>query len=129
VQVAWSRFWQVNTKLMTLPAAKLQQTVASVAVDPARKQMLATVTTYKSTHLTQYGYVINHPYWQRRIAGKSTAVMGDCLDGSHFGTRYTTTGQKHTVGPPRDNTRASFVKGRDGVWRVQSIVYLLDVKC
>ena len=129
VQAAWTRFWRVNTSLMVTPAARLENTVTSVAVGPARKQMLATVTIYKSKHLTQYGFVINHPYWQKPVAGKNTAVMGDCLDGSHFGTRSTITGQKRTVGPARDNTKASFVRGSDGLWRVQSIVYLLDVKC
>lgn len=129
VETAWTKFWNVKTRLMATPTSRLAGAVASVAVDPTRKQMLAAVTIYRSKKLTQYGFVINHPYWQKPIAGKRAAVMGDCLDGSHFGTKSTITGQKRTVGPARDNTKASFVRGSDGVWRVQSIVYLLDVKC
>jgi hypothetical protein len=60
---------------------------------------------------------------------KSTAVMRDCLDGSHSGTLSLTTGKKLTVGPARDNARATFVRDGAGVWRVQLVEYLLDVKC
>jgi hypothetical protein len=114
---------------MTIPAAMLQATVAQVAVDPIRKEMISTVSLFKSTNQTQYGYVVNHPYWQQSVSGKTMAVMGDCLDGSHFGSMYVTTGKKHTVGAARSNTKTAFVKGPDGVWRVQTIAYLLDVKC
>jgi hypothetical protein len=129
VEAAWAKFWGVNTRLFAIPSSQIKPEIAAVAVDPTREQMLSQISVFRSLKQGQYGYVINHPYWTRPIAGKSTAVMRDCLDGSHSGTLSLTTGKKLTVGPARDNARATFVRDGAGVWRVQLVEYLLDVKC
>ena len=83
---------------------------------------------FRSLKQSQYGFVTTRPYWTQPINGKNRAVMGDCMDSSHFGT-VSASGKKLTVGTPRDNTRTTFVRDAAGVWRVQLIQYLLDVKC
>jgi hypothetical protein len=129
VEAAWTKFWGVYETLFKIPAGQLQSKIASVAIDPTRKQMLAEVSVFHSTHRTLYGAVVNRPYWTKPIAGSDTATMGDCMDQSKFGSMSTTTGKKLSVGVQRDNTTASLVKGKDGVWRVKTVVYLLDKKC
>ena len=55
--------------------------------------------------------------------------MGDCMDTSRYGTLVVKTGVRRTVGRAKDNTRATFLKGSDGAWRVQKIEYLVDTPC
>jgi len=127
VQQAWTKFWSVNTRLHALPAKNVEEAITSVAVDPTLGQMRTELSLFTSTHLANYGYVINHLY-ETTLDDSSSAVVKDCMDQSHFGS-MTTAGLKKTVGVARDNTTAALVKGTDGVWRVRNIVYLLDVKC
>jgi hypothetical protein len=129
VEAAWTKFWQVYAKITKVQATELVSSVDHVAVDPIRKEMIGGAKVAATAHRTDYGYVINHPYWQQSVGGMKTAVMGDCQDQSHYGSMSTTTGQKLTVGVAHDNMKASFVKGSDGLWRVQTIVYLKGVSC
>ncbi len=129
VVAAWKKFWQINTQLMRIPAPQLATRIGEVAIGATRAQMLRAVKGFRATHQAQYGYVINHPYWKASVGGKTSALIYDCMDQSHFGSLYTTTGVKHTVGVAHDNTRGVLVEGTDGIWRVQEIVYLLDQKC
>jgi hypothetical protein len=117
----------VTTRLHALPAKNVESAIKSVAVDPALGEMRTELSLFASTHLTNYGYVVNHLY-ETTLGGSSSAVVKDCMDQSHFGS-MTTAGVKKTVGVARDNTTAALVRGTDGAWRVRNIVYLLDVKC
>jgi len=129
VETAWTKFWRVYAGLTKLPSADLVVTVDRVAVDPIRKEMISGAKVARSAHRTDYGYVVNHPYWRQRINGAAKAVIGDCQDQSHYGSMSTTTGQKLTVGVAHDNMRGSLAKGSDGIWRVETIVFLRDTKC
>jgi hypothetical protein len=68
-------------------------------------------------------------YWEQSVDGKSTAVMEDCTDTSQSGSMFAATGERRTVGVPDNNTRATFVKGPDGVWRVKEIFFFVDLTC
>ena len=127
VQQAWSRFWSVNVRLHSIPTGELESAITNVAVDPALGQMRSERAVFSATHLTGYGYVVNHPY-ATTLRTADSAVVKDCMDESHYGS-MTTSGVKKTVGVARDNATAALVKGTDGIWRVKNIVYLLDVKC
>ncbi len=129
VEAAWSKFWSVYTTLHTIPPAQLDAAVASVSVDPTSKGMLAEYATSLTQKLTDYGYVVTHPYWQQSINGSSTAVMGDCQDQSNFGSVSTVSNDKRTVGVAHDNIKATLEKGADGIWRVELIEYLTGVPC
>src|SRR5207249_1056396 len=62
VQQAWTKFWSVNTRLHAIPPGEVESVIASVAVDPTLGQMRTELSLFASTHLTNYGYVVNHPY-------------------------------------------------------------------
>lgn len=129
VEQAWSTYWQIHQGLLAKPSTEWPATVATVAVDPTRQQVLDEARTFASSGMGFYGQVVNHPYWNRPIDGQGLAVMGDCMDTSRYGTLVVKTGVKRTVGRAKDNTRATFVKGDDGTWRVQKIEFLVDTPC
>jgi len=129
VEKAWARFLSVNDDLVRTPEASRVSQATAVAVDPTLSQMLKDAKQFASAGIDYYGSAIPHPYWERPIAAKSTAVMGDCSDTSDSGSFYTATGKKKTVGVPDNNTRVTFVKDESGAWRVAEIFYLIDVKC
>ena len=128
VQQAWAKFWSVYVGMHRLPAAQVGPAIAAVAVTPTLQLMKTELTLFAETHLDNYGHVVNHVY-ETTVKSPTTAVVKDCMDQSQFGSLYTTTGKKRTVGVARDDTTASLVKGSDGTWRVQRLAVLLDVKC
>jgi hypothetical protein len=113
--------------MYSLPPGSATRVVSSVAVDPALQQMKSEIVMFNQAHIARYGYSISHPY-STTVTG-SQAVIKDCMDQSHAGSLFTTSGAKRSVGQARDNTTAALVKGADGVWRVKNVVYLLDMKC
>ena len=127
VQQAWTKFWSVTVSMYALPRGSATRAISSVAVDPALQQMKSEIVLFNETHIARYGYSVSHPYGTT-VTGNQ-AVIKDCMDQSHAGSLFTTSGAKRSVGQARDNTTAALVKGADGVWRVKNIVYLLDVKC
>ena len=131
VAAAWSRFYStyLRVETPTVPASHRPALVGAVAVNPVYGQVLSEAADFSKVGVSTYGTVTHHPYWPEPVAGKSTVVMGDCMDQSHYGSKSIKTGQKRTVGVARDNTRSTLVLGADGVWRVRSIRYLVDVKC
>jgi hypothetical protein len=129
VEQSWTTYWQVHQTLLDEPAADWPAAVDAVAVDPTRQQVLDEAKTFTSSGMGFYGDVVNHPYWNSPIDGKDLAVMGDCMDTSRYGTVVVKTGVKRTVGRAKDNTRATFHNGDDGIWRVQKIEFLVDVPC
>lgn len=129
VEASWARFWALSGRLASASRSSVGAEIAAVAVEPTKSQMMTQFNLFQSLKQGQYGYVVNHPYWTQSIGGKSTAVMGDCVDGSHSGTLSLVTGKKLTVGPARDNARATFVQDASGTWRVRLVEYLLDQKC
>jgi hypothetical protein len=130
VEAAWAHYWSVYETFDTkVPKSRWDQVIAAIAVDPIRSQILKAARSNLIIGVVGYGYVVNHPFWQTPINGRSTAVMGDCMDQSHYGSMLAKTGQKRTVGVAHDNTRATLVRGADGKWRVKQVEYLLNVKC
>ena len=130
VEAAWAHYWTVYETFQTkVPQAKWDSTIAGIAVDPIRAQVLKSARADLIIDVVTFGQVVNHPYWTTPVAGKTTAVMGDCMDQSHYGSMFAKTKKKRTVGVAHDNTRATLVRGTDGTWRVKQIEYLLDVKC
>jgi hypothetical protein len=130
VEAAWAHYWSVyETFESKTPQGRWDSTIAQIAVDPIRAQILKAARADRIIGAVTYGQVVPHPYWQVPINGKATATMGDCMDQSHYGSMFAKTGQKRSVGVAHDNIRASLIRGSDGRWRVKQIEYLLDVKC
>jgi hypothetical protein len=112
-----------------LPDDQREPALAKVAVDPLKSKILAEVRDSAAQGLDRYGSMTQHPYWEQRIDGSNTAVMGDCQDASQSGVINTSTGKQETVGVADNNTRIVFERGNDGVWRVHDIYYLVDKSC
>jgi hypothetical protein len=130
VEAAWAHYWAIyETFESKIPQSRWDSTIAQIAVDPIRAQILKAARADRIIGVVLYGQVVPHPYWRVPINGKATATMGDCQDSSHAGTMFAKTAQKRTVGVAHNNIRARLVRGSDGRWRVQQIEYLLDVKC
>jgi hypothetical protein len=130
VEAAWAHYWAVyETFRSTVPESRWDSTIAQIAVDPIRSQILKAARADRIIGAVPYGQVVPHPYWRTPINGGATATMGDCMDQSHYGSMFAKTGQKRSVGVAHDNLRATLVRGSDGRWRVKQIEYLLDVKC
>jgi hypothetical protein len=118
-----------GAKAIRSTPAQQKTLMSGVAVDPALTMVLESYAKFAKNGWTDYGTVTHRPYWSTPVAGKSTAVMGDCMDDSNYGSRDLKTGDKLTVGVARDNTRITAVKAADGAWRVQKVEYLVKVPC
>jgi hypothetical protein len=130
VEAAWAHYWAIyETFESKVPPSRWDSTIAQIAVDPIRAQILRAARADRIIGAITYGQVVPHPYWRVPINGKASATMGDCMDQSHYGSMFAKTGQKRSVGVAHDNIRATLVRGADGRWRVKQIEYLLDVKC
>lgn len=112
--------------LNSYPQAKWPSTVAAVAVEPIYGEVLNSVRTeQEKLGVVGFGYVVSHPYWPAAVTiGAKKIVMGDCLDGSHGGSKVAKTGKTKTVGKARTNIHATLVQGSDAKWRVMQIEYL-----
>ena len=91
--------------------------------------MLEAGTQFDAQGLQTYGTLGHRISWPQPINGAPTALIDDCQDRSQSGYFKTATGDKLTVGVPRDHYQGSLVKGDDGVWRVTQAFYLKDEPC
>lgn len=126
VQDAWLNYWKVSLALAKYPRAGWPARVKAISVNPIYTELLNSIRVQQDK-LGQvgYGYVISHPYWPKPpTTTTKSVVMGDCFDGSHAGTKLSTTGKVKTVGKPQTNIHATLVKGVDDKWRVNQIQYL-----
>jgi hypothetical protein len=111
------------------PAAEREALVATVAVDPARANMLKDAQKFDAQGLETYGELGHRISWPQTVAGRDYAVIDDCQDASQSGSLKTATGQKVTAGVARDHYQGRLVKSKDGVWRVEQVFYLKDEPC
>ena len=129
VEAQWIKSWDVLLGMGTTPAADREALAASVAVDPIKAKMLEAGIQFDSQGLQTYGTLGHRISWPQSINGAPTAVIDDCQDRSQAGSMKTATGDKVTVGVPRDHYQGNLVKGDDGVWRVAEVYYLKDEPC
>ena len=129
VEAQWVKSWDVYLAIATTPAADREALAATVAVDPIKAKMLEAGTQFDAQGLQTYGTLGHRISWPQPINGAPTAVIDDCQDASQTGSMKTATGDKATVGVPRDHYQGSLVRGDDGIWRVAQVFYLKDEPC
>jgi hypothetical protein len=129
VEAQWVKSWDVYLAIATTPAADREALAATVTVDPTKSNMLTDAAQFDSQGLHTYGTLGHRISWPQDINGKTTALIDDCQDRSGAGAYKTSTGDKITVGVPRDHYQGNLVKGDDGVWRVAEVYYLKDEPC
>lgn len=129
VESQWVKSWDVYLAIARTPAADREALIATVAVDPTKANMLSDAAKFDSQGLETYGALGHRISWPQPINGARTALIDDCQDRSQSGSMKTATGDKVTVGVPRDHYQGNLVKGDDGVWRVAEVYYLKDEPC
>jgi hypothetical protein len=129
VEAQWVKSWDVLLGIARTPAPDREALAATVAVDPIKAKMLEAATALDSQSLDTYGALGHRISWPQPINGGTNAVIDDCQDRSQAGSLNTATGDKVTVGVPRDHYQGSLVKGDDGIWRVAQVYYLKDEPC
>jgi hypothetical protein len=129
VEAQWVKSWDVYLAIATTPAADREALAATVTVDPTKTNMLTDAAQFDSQGLQTYGTLGHRISWPQDINDKTTALIDDCQDRSGAGAYKTSTGDKITVGVPRDHYQGNLVKGDDGVWRVAEVYYLKDEPC
>lgn len=129
IESQWIKSWDVYMEIARTPKAEREALVKTIAVDPARANMLKDAAKFDSQGLETYGELGHRISWPQPVGGRAFAVIDDCQDASHSGSRKTATGDRVTVGVARDHYQGRLVKGDDGVWRVEQVFYLKDEPC
>ncbi len=129
IEAVWTKYWNATLTLGKLPAHDRQAAMEEVAV-PALATIVVTATAKdEASGKGDYGTVTHRPFWAASVGGKATAVMADCMNTSMSGTLNIKTGQKLTVGVPRDNFRIAFVRTAANKWVVSKVDYVTNVVC
>lgn len=129
IEAQWMRYWRLYIDIVEMPEAVRPSAADAVAVDPTYSNLLKYADYFNDNGRQNYGTVKHRLSWMEPISGASQAVLSDCQDQSHFGASDAKSGKKLSVGVVRDNIKANFIKGQDGVWRISDIYYLLDIEC
>ena len=129
VESQWIKSWDVYLAIAVTPPADREALAATVTVDPTKANMLTDAAEFDAQGLQTYGTLGHRISWPQDINGKTTALIDDCQDRSQAGAFKTSTGDKISVGVPRDHYQGNLVKGDDGVWRVADVYYLKDEPC
>jgi len=129
IEAQWKTMWQVYAALPHTPESERQALAAQVAVDPALSNLLTDANTLNTKGWDTYGQFTSRISWPEPVDGKATAVIADCQDASQAGSFETSSGNKTTVGVARNPLQGTFVRGQDGVWRVDQVFYLKDEPC
>jgi len=127
-ELAWRRFNGLITTLESLPANQVGASINAVAVDPAATRMRDENTKFRAEHKAGYGQAVLYITWPQPIAGKDTAILNDCQDGSQAGFLDTQTGNKLTVGTPNTPLRGTLQRTAGG-WRVANSELLQGATC
>ena len=122
------RFNGLITTLESLPANQVGASINAVAVDPAATRMRDENTKFRAEHKAGYGQAVLYITWPQPIAGKDTAILNDCQDGSQAGFLDTQTGNKLTVGTPNTPLRGTLQRTAGG-WRVANSELLQGATC
>lgn len=128
IEKAWFDFWDVYLTINNVPAATRSKALSSVAIDPIKTQIITSASLYDKEKKNTYGKVEHRLYWGPPVDGQKLAIIGDCMDTSHYGTKDARTGRIMTEGYIRDNTREVFSQVTSGEWRLQEL-QLLDQSC
>ena len=129
IEAQWDKLWRIYAALPHTAEGDRQALAAEVAVDPALANLLTDANTLNSKGWDTYGQFTSRITWPHPVDGKATAVIADCQDASQAGSLETSTGNKTTVGVARNPLQGTFVRGQDGVWRVDRVFYLKDEPC
>lgn len=129
IEAQWAKFWAVYTGIIRTPTEQRSAALDAVSIDPAKTSVLNAAAKLEAEGLDYYGEVVLRPYSIEIDTDRGDAVLEDCQDQSGYGSLYVDTGRKRTVGVSDNHTQAGFVRGSDGIWRVQNVQYPTNSPC
>jgi hypothetical protein len=127
-EIVWRKFDALTFTIAALAAEQLEPAIAQVAVDPAASQLRGQYAKLKAQQHAGYGQDISYVSWPEPIAGRDSAVLHDCQDGSQAGFLDARNGNKLTMGTPNTPVRGTVQRTPAG-WRVANIEILSGVTC
>lgn len=128
-EAQWTKYWEIYAALPHTPEDQWDSLLAPVAVESMINAAKDDARSIRDEGNDTYGMVGHRFTWTKPIGGSDTAVLQDCNDSSQAGAYETATGNKITVGVPRQNTMGTLVRGADGVWRVSAAYIVKDTPC
>lgn len=129
IEKAWLRYWDVYVKFNKIPRESRRPTFGAVAMDPELADLLTAAPIADSKKIQNFGYVTHHIYWGPPVAGKRSAVIGDCTDQSNFGIENSQTKEKRGFGSAAANYNGTLQKDSRGQWKVSFLDYREDTPC
>jgi len=129
IETQWANFWDIYVGIVRTPADQRATILDGVSVEPAKSRVLDAASRLEADGLDYYGIVILRPYSVDIDVDGQKAVLSDCQDQSGYGSQYVGSGKKRTVGVDHNHTQAGFVRGDDGIWRVQNVQYVENIPC
>ena len=130
VESQWIKSWDVYLAIARTPAADREALAATVTVDPTKANMLDATppsSTARACRPTA-PWVTGSPGRSPSTAPPPPSSTIARIEAKPVSMK-TATGDKVTVGVPRDHYQGNLVKGDDGVWRVAEVYYLKDEPC
>ncbi len=127
-ELVWRQFLGVLLTAEALPADQVEAAITAVAVDPALGRLRTEDQQFRADHKAGYGRVISYITWRQPVAGKDTAVLSDCADGSQAGVVDSKSGNKLTVGTVNTPFRGTLQRTAQG-WKVANSEALLGETC
>lgn len=122
VESAYRAFWPVLATFARGPESRWRTVLDDVAMDPQLGLTIALTREQRRNGTTVYGQP--RPRAPRfLLASDGQATVDDCADFSGTGQVDRRSGQRKTVGVPRNPVRVSLRKSMDGRWRVSEISY------
>lgn len=123
VESAYRNFLSVGQTFdQKYPESRWKSVLATVATEPQLSLTLISARAQKRNNIVLYGQVIPRPSVQP-INGSETGTIRDCQDTSRSGQADSRTGQKKTVGIPRNPAVVTLKLVADGQWRVSQVTY------
>jgi hypothetical protein len=129
VESQWLKFWDVYVHIFDIPRSDWQSKLRDVSSPAFANGIVKITDEIEVKHLKNFGDVKHAIYWDLPIGDGDTALIGDCMDQSKFGSYDPKTGDKKTVGLAEMNIRGDYRRDASGVWKLQQVQYLKDEPC
>ncbi|MTD57140.1 hypothetical protein [Amycolatopsis pithecellobii] len=122
VEAAYTQFWPRTMHADDKPEDTWHDALAAVATDPQFTTTLNAMRYQKQAGIKIYGDVTARIV-SVEVSG-DTAKVVDCQDASHTGQADAKTGDRKTVGVPRNPVNASLKRdSSDGQWKVAEVSF------
>jgi len=117
IEKAWLDYWTIFVVLNKIPKGDRLEAFGNVAIEPELSSLIDAAERADQKELVNFGEVVHHVYWGPPVSGKSSAVIGDCTDQTHFGAKNRKTGDIEVIGGKEGNYNGTLQKvGK--VWKV-----------